>query len=89
MRDYAGIHITANRRIKITLQASTEATYDYGYTSKLHPAILNPSYADMLVSGTNSNSITIGAGESRYIGYSKNISISENDDKVTITIEEV
>lgn len=88
-RDYAGIHITANRRIKITLQASTEAIYDYGYTSKLHPAILSSSYADMLVSGTNSNSITIGAGESRYIGYSKDASISENEDKVTITIEEV
>lgn len=88
-RDYAGIHITANRRIKITLQASTEAIYDYGYTSKLHPAILSSSYADMLVSGANSNSITIGAGESRYIGYSKDASISENEDKVTITIEEV
>lgn len=88
-RDYAGIHITANRRIKITLQASTEATYDYGYTSKLHPAILSTSYADMLVSGTNSNSITIGAGESRYIGYTKDGSVNENDDKVTITIEEV
>lgn len=88
-RDYAGIHITANRRIKITLQASTEATYDYGYTSKLHPAILSTSYADMFVSGTNSNSITIGAGESRYIGYSKDGTTSENDDKVTITIEEV
>lgn len=88
-RDYAGIHITANQRIKITLQASTEASYDYGYTSKLHPAILSSSYADMLVSGANSNSITIVAGESRYIGYSKDASISENDDKVTITIEEV
>ena len=43
----------------------------------------------MLVSGANSNSITIGAGESRYIGYSKDASISENEDKVTITIEEV
>lgn len=88
-RDYAGIHITANRRIKITLQASIEATFDYGYTSKLHPAILSTSYAEMLVSGTNSNSITIGAGESRYIGYTKDETISENDDKVTITIEEV
>ena len=87
--DYAGIHITANRRIKITLQASTEATHDYGYTSKLHPAILSTSSADMLVSGTNSNSITIGAGESRYIGYSKDGSVSENEDKVTVTIEEV
>ena len=87
--DYAGIHITANRAIKITLQASTEATHDYGYTSKLHPAILSTSYADMLVSGTNSNSITIGAGESRYIGYSKDGTTSGNDDKVTITIEEM
>ena len=43
----------------------------------------------MLVSGTNSNSITIGAGESRYIGYTKDGSVNENDDKVTITIEEV
>ena len=87
--DYAGIHITANRRIKITLQASTEVSDDYGYTSKLHPAILSTSYAEIFVSGTDSNSVTIEAGESRYIGYSKDGSISENDDKVTITIEEV
>lgn len=88
-RDYAGIHITANRRIKITLQASTEASYDYGYTSKTHPAISNSNYAEVVVSGTNSNSITIGAGESRYIGYTKDGIVNENDDKVTITIEEV
>ena len=87
--DYAGIYITANRRIKITLQASTEASYDYGYTSKIYPAISNSNYAEVVVSGTNSNSITIGAGESRYIGYTKNGSVNENDDKVTITIEEV
>ena len=88
-RDYAGIHITANRSIKITLQASSEQTHDYGYTSKLHPAILSTSYAEILVSGTDSNSVTIGAGESRYIGYSKDGTVSENEDKITITIEEV
>ena len=88
-RDYAGIHITANRSIKITLQASSEQTYDYGYTSKLHPAILSTSYAEIFVSGTDSNSVTIGAGESRYIGYSKDRTDSENEDKITITIEEV
>ena len=88
-RDYAGIHITANRRIKITLRASTKASYDYGYTSKIYPAISNSNYAEVVVSGTNSNSITIGAGESRYIGYTKDGSVNENDDKVTITIEEV
>ena len=88
-RDYAGIHITANRRIKITLRASTEASYGYGYTSKIYPAISNSNYAEVVVSGTNSNSITIGAGESRYIGYTKDGSVNKNDDKVTITIEEV
>ena len=87
--DYAGIYITANRAIKITLQASSEQTHDYGYTSKLYPAILSTSYAEIFVSGTDSNSVTIGAGESRYIGYSKDGTVSENDDKVTITIEEV
>ena len=88
-RDYAGIHITANRSIKITLQASSKQTHDYGYTSKLHPAILSTSYAEILVSGTDSNSVTIGAGESRYIGYSKDGTVGENEDKITITIEEV
>ena len=88
-RDYAGIHITANQSIKITLQASTEAPYDYGYTSKICPAISSAPYAEVVVSGTNSNSITIGAGESRYIGYTKDGSVNKNDDKVTITIEEV
>ena len=88
-RDYAGIHITANRSIKITLQASCKQTFDYGYTSKLQPAILSTAYTEILVRGTDSNSVTIGAGESRYIGYSKDPTISENEDKITITIEEV
>lgn len=88
-RDYAGIHITANRSIKITLQASSETTHDYGYTSKLYPAISDRYDAEVVVSGTGSNSITIGAGESRYIGYTKDASVSANEDKVTITIEEV
>ena len=88
-RDYAGIHITTNRRIKITLQASCEENHDYGYTSKLRPAILNNYYTEILVSGTYSNSVTIGAGESRYIGYTKDETDSMNEDKVTITIEEV
>ena len=88
-RDYAGIHITANRSIKITLQASCEQTFDYGYTSKLQPAILSTAYTEILVRGTDSNSVTIGAGESRYIGYTKDPTISENEDKITITIEEV
>ncbi len=87
-RDYAGIHITANRSIKITLQASSE-TSDYGYISKTYPAISHQHYAEVVVSGTGSNSITIDAGESRYIGYTKDASVSANEDKVTITIEEV
>ena len=89
LKDYAGIHITANRSIKITLQASSEQTHDYGYTSKLYPAVSSTSYAEILVSGTDSNSITIGAGESRYIGYTKDGTVSKNEGKVTITIEEV
>lgn len=87
--DFAGIYITANRAIKITLQASTEQLSDYGYMSVSYPVCTDTSLAEVYVSGTESISKTISAGESRYIGFFKNEDISGNDDKVTITIEEV
>ena len=87
--DFAGIYITANRAIKITLQASTEQNYDYGYMSVSNPVCTDTSLAEVYVSGTESISKTIYAGDSRYIGFFKNGIISENGDKVTITIEEV
>lgn len=87
--DFAGIYITANRAIKITLQASTEQRYDYGYMSVSNPVCTDISLAEVYVSGTESISKTISAGESRYIGFFKDGITSENDDKVTITIEEV
>lgn len=87
--DFAGIYITANRAIKITLQASTEQDVDYGYMSISYPVCTSTSLAEVYVSGTESISKTISAGESRYIGFFKNGIISENGDKVTVTIEEV
>lgn len=87
--DYAGIHITANRAIKITLQASTEVNHDFGYTSINYPAFSLNDDMEVSVSGTDTISKTIYAGDSRYIGFSKDGSVSGNDDKVTITIEEV
>ena len=87
--DFAGIYITANRAIKITLQASTEQNYDYGYMSVSNPVCTDTSLAEVYVSGTESISKTISAGESRYIGFFKDGTTSENDDKITITIEEV
>ena len=87
--DYAGIHITANRAIKITLQASTEVNNDFGYTSINYPAFSLNDDMEVSVSGTESVSKTIYAGDSRYIGFSKDGTTSGNDDKVTITIAEV
>lgn len=87
--DFAGIYITANRAIKITLQASTEERYDYGYMSESYPVCTNRNLAEVYVSGIESISKTISAGESRYIGFFKDDRDSENDDKVTITIEEL
>ena len=87
--DFAGIYITANRAIKITLQASTEESDDYGYMSISYPVCTDISLAEVYVSGTESISKTISAGESRYIGFFKDGIVSQNDDKVTITIEDV
>ena len=87
--DFAGIYITANRAIKITLQASTEERFDYGYMSVSYPVCTNRNLAEVYVSGTESISKTIYAGDSRYIGFFKDSTDSKNDDKVTITIEEV
>lgn len=87
--DYAGIYITANRAIKITLRSSTEKIYDFGYMSVSYPVCTSTSLAEVSVSGTELISKTISAGESRYIGFFKDGTTSGNDDKVTITIEEV
>lgn len=87
--DFAGIYITANRAIKITLQASTEEYYDFGYMNINYPVCKSKILADVSASGTESVSKTISAGESRYIGFFKDKDTSGNDDKVTITIEEV
>ena len=87
--DFAGIYITANRAIKITLQASTEEYYDFGYMSASYPVCTSKSLAEVSVSNTDTISKTISAGESRYIGFFKDGTTSEKDDKVTITIEEV
>ena len=87
--DFAGIYITANRAIKITLQASTEEYYDFGYISVDFPVCTSKLLAEVAVSGTESISKTINAGDSRYIGFFKDKDTSVNDDKVTITIEEV
>ena len=87
--DYAGIYITANRAIKITLQAYTEESYDFGYMSISYPVCTSTSLAEVYVSGIDTISKTVYAGESRYIGFFKDSTQSENDDKVIITIEEV
>lgn len=87
--DFAGIYITANRAIKITLQASTEQDYDFGYISVDFPVCTSKLLAEVDVSGTESVSKTINAGDSRYIGFFKDKDTSVNDDKVTITIEEL
>ena len=87
--DYAGIHITANRAITITLQASIKQSNGFGYTSIRYPACTNALYAESTVSGNNTISKTISAGESRYIGFSKVEGLGTLNDKVTITIEEV
>ena len=87
--DFAGIYITANRAIKITLQASTEQSFGYGYMSASNPVCTDTSLAEVYVSGTDTISKTIYAGDSRYIGFFKDSTDSKNDDKVTITIEEV
>ena len=54
-----------------------------------NPVCTDTSLAEVYVSGTESISKAISAGESRYIGFFKNGIISGNGDKVTITIEEV
>ena len=54
-----------------------------------YPVCTDRNLAEVYVSGTDTISKTISAGESRYIGFFKDSTDSENDDKVTITIEEV
>ena len=54
-----------------------------------NPVCTYPAIAEVYVSGTDTVSKTIYAGDSRYIGFFKDGTTSENDDKVTITIEEV
>ena len=54
-----------------------------------YPVCTDKNLAEVYVGGTESISKTIYAGDSRYIGFFKDGTTSEKDDKVTITIEEL
>lgn len=86
--DWAGIYLTAINKIKVTISASCESNNDYGYISPI-PCIGGVFTGYLQVSGTNTRSMIINAEQNIYIGYSKNATISANEDKIIITIEKV
>lgn len=87
--DFAGIHITANRTVKVKIEVSSEDGYDKAYISNAHPCCTTTSGAEVTISGITQVERNIPGGTSRYIGYIKDGADVENDDIVTITIEEV
>ena len=87
--DYAGIHITANEYIKITLSASIAAAYSRAYIHPTRPCCTTAQGASVAIFGVNSSQTTLSAGDECYIGYMKDSAESGNEDKVTITIEQV
>ena len=87
--DYAGIHITANEYIKITLSASIAAAYSRAYIHPTRPCCTTAEGASVAIFGVDSSQITLSAGDECYIGYMKDSAAQGNEDKVTITIEQV
>ena len=87
--DYAGIHITANEYIKITLSASIAAAYSRAYIHPTRPCCTTAEGASVAIFGGDSSQITLSAGDECYIGYMKDSAAQGNEDKVTITIEQV
>lgn len=87
--DFAGIHISTRRQIKVKIETSTEENYDKAYISGVSPCCNSTANALNIVSGLNSIEVVIPAGLSRYIGYVKDGTNVANEDIVKITIEEV
>lgn len=87
--DWCYISVTCKDRARINLSASTEDGHDKGYVA--HKPIVNSLQVSIeslaSVSGTSQAQYIAEAGEVVYIGYSKDISLVENDDKITVGIE--
>lgn len=87
--DWCYICLTCKQRTRINLYASTENNYDKGYVA--HKPIVDSTKvnAEALVytSGTSQAQYIARAGEVVYIGYSKDISLVGNDDKITVEIK--
>lgn len=83
--------IKANKPIKVTLTASTEANYDLGWENEIPFTNRQDAkqYASNLVSGTNSIDFTLAKGDATFIGYAKDTSVEHGEDKIFIEIEEI
>lgn len=87
--DWCYICVTCQKRARITLSASTETDSDKGYVAHkpLVSDILIRVASLVFVSGTSQAQYVAEEGEVVYIGYTKDISLVENDDKITVGIE--
>ena len=88
-RDYAGIHISVNSNIKVTITSSTAENFNKAYLSRTNPCCTTTDGALTTISGQTTYILRFASGDSLYIGYIKDITGEGGEDKVTITIEEV
>lgn len=86
--DWAYERIYARVPVSITIKASTEDGFDFGYISR-KPIQTVDMVTEALVSvtGEEEKTYSLKAGESVFIGYVKDIEDTAGDDKVTFTIK--
>ena len=88
---YAKLHIL--RECNIYIAPSTEASFDIGYICKEHPCLTKTEIendADLYTSGASvSADFHCAAGDTLYIGYTKDSTAVNGDDKVIFYFNEI
>lgn len=87
---YVKLHILQD--CEIIIVPSTEGTYDLGYICESKPCLTKAEVeadADVYTSGTTTLSHQCSAGDTLYIGYTKDTSVYGEDDKVTFYFDEI
>lgn len=84
-RDWAMLRLVARQRLEITIKASSENNYDIGWADDT-PCGNDASGAQYKASGTATTTFYLNAGESIYIGYTKDGSQYSNQDKIVFEI---
>lgn len=85
--DWGYVAVTANKEVDVTIVASTETEFDFGWANSTPiKNYIDARDADLSVSGTDDITFHLNEGESICLGYVKDSSSYDNEDKITFNI---